>query len=384
MLTADFKEVILVFDTYRTESLKQKTRQKRQHDKDPIHYKIADDTNINHIPMARFLSHEKTKADLTDYLAKAVLRMNANSPRLFITSSSGCTKSNHDIQFEENNHEEADTLMICLAAAASQRCPEARLVFFSPDTDVLVLAIANYEKLCQNTAICMVSGTLEIAPIRNALGRDRSAALPVFHAFTGTDNVGRFSRIGKTKWFQQYMMIESDIISALIALTEQGDLTQEVKDSLANFVCMLYCPKGIYIRSIPDLRLHLFSRHLAESSKLPPTPGALEEHIERVRVQSRVWCQATVIWQSPFDPLEHGYYKNSHGDILPITTKVPPAPQAIVELVRCLCKGHCTSQKCSCKKHDLACTELCLCGSDCENDAASNAENDSMVCDEEL
>jgi len=37
------------------------------------------------------------------------------------------------------NHEEADTLMICLAAAASQRCPRARMVFFNPDTDVLVL-----------------------------------------------------------------------------------------------------------------------------------------------------------------------------------------------------------------------------------------------------
>ena len=44
----------------------------------------------------------------------------------------------------------------------------------------------------------------------------------------------------KTKGFQQYMMIDSDIISALMALTEEGDLTQEVKDALANFVCMLY------------------------------------------------------------------------------------------------------------------------------------------------
>ena len=91
--------------------------------------------------------------------------------------------------------------MICLAAAASQRCPKERIVFFSPDTDVLVLAVANYEKLCKNTAICMVPGTLEIAPIGNALEQDRSAALPVFHAHNGTDNVGRFSRIGKNKCF---------------------------------------------------------------------------------------------------------------------------------------------------------------------------------------
>ena len=130
--------------------------------------------------------------------------------------------------------------MICLAAAASQHCPKERIVFFSPDTDVLVLAVANYEKLCKNTAICMVSGTLEIVPIRNALEQDRSTALPIFHAFIGIDYVGRFSRIRKTQGFQQYMMIDSDIISALMAPTEEGDLTQEMKDALANFVCILY------------------------------------------------------------------------------------------------------------------------------------------------
>ena len=103
------------------------------------------------------------------------------------------------MQFEENNNEEADTLMIGLAAAASQRCPKAQMVFFSPDIDVLVLAVAHYDKLCKHTAICMVSGTLETEPIWNALGQDKGAALPVFHAFTGADSVGGFSGLGKNQ-----------------------------------------------------------------------------------------------------------------------------------------------------------------------------------------
>ena len=115
--------------------------------------------------MGRFLSHEETKAELANYLAEAVLKKNANIPKLVITSASGYTRSNRTLQFEENNHEEADTLMICLAAAASQRCPGARMVFFSPDTDVLVLAIAHYDKLYNNTALFMVSGIVETGPI---------------------------------------------------------------------------------------------------------------------------------------------------------------------------------------------------------------------------
>ena len=88
-LTAGFDEVILVFDTYKRDSLKEKTRERRQQGKTPVQYKIEDDTNIKHIPLTRFLSHVKTKADLTVYLAQAVLNSKANSPQLFITSASG-------------------------------------------------------------------------------------------------------------------------------------------------------------------------------------------------------------------------------------------------------------------------------------------------------
>jgi len=92
-LTEDFDEVILVFDTYKAKSLKQKTREKRRQGKDPIQYQIADDTSIKQIPMGRFLSHEKTKADLAKYLAEAVLKKNANAPK---------------------KHEDADTLMMSI------------------------------------------------------------------------------------------------------------------------------------------------------------------------------------------------------------------------------------------------------------------------------
>ena len=85
VLTAGFDEVILVFDTYKADSLKQKPREKRRQGKGPIQYQIADDTNIKHLPMERFLSHEKMKADLTEYFAQAVLKNNANSQKLVIT-----------------------------------------------------------------------------------------------------------------------------------------------------------------------------------------------------------------------------------------------------------------------------------------------------------
>lgn len=184
----------------------------------------------------------------------------------------------------------------------------------------------------------MVSGSVDIEPIWRTLGWEKAQALPVFHAFTGADNIGKFSGISKTKWFQQYLKADMSLTRALMKLPEEGDLTLEVKNELAKFVCLKYCPKGVCITTIPYLRWHLFCKQLAESNKLPPTLGALEEHINRVRVQSRVWCQATLMQQHPFDPLKFGYFKNTEGGILPLTTKILPAPQAIIEMVRCQCK----------------------------------------------
>jgi len=94
--------------------------------------------------MSRFLSHDKTKADLTDYLAAKTLEHNSTAHKRIITSSSVHISRNEDSLFHDNSHEETDTALIHHAVLASQRHPlDAHLVFFSPYTDVLVLVIAN-------------------------------------------------------------------------------------------------------------------------------------------------------------------------------------------------------------------------------------------------
>jgi len=156
--------------------------------------------------MNRFLSHYKTKSDL---ITAKILAYNSTCHKLVITSSSGHTTCNEDLLFQVNNHKEADTLLIYQAVLASQRNqPDAQMVFFSPDTDVLVLAIANYDLMLKNTSISMASGVIRIEPIWTAIVAERAKALPAFHAFIGADNTGRFSRIGKASWLQVYMKAE--------------------------------------------------------------------------------------------------------------------------------------------------------------------------------
>jgi hypothetical protein len=253
--------------------------------------------------------------------------------------------------------------------ATQRNPPDAKMVFFSPDTDVLVLVIANYDLMLKNTSISMASGVMGIEPIWRAIGSERAKALPAFHAFTGADNTGRFSGIGKATWLQVYMKADKDVISSLQMLSTEEEVTETMLATLASFVCAAYSSKGIYIKTISELRWHLFCKHMAESDKLPPTLGALRQHVLRVHIQARVWGQASISLQdSQMDPLQNGYHKESDSQLKPTMTNALPAPEAIIEMVSCQCKRDCSSARCSCRKNNLSCTDLCQCGSACQND----------------
>jgi len=64
-LTRDYDEILLMFDTNRDDSLKISTSNKRRQGRALNKYPKM--TTIKHISMNRFLSHDKTKADLTNY-----------------------------------------------------------------------------------------------------------------------------------------------------------------------------------------------------------------------------------------------------------------------------------------------------------------------------
>ena len=99
----------------------------------------------------------------------------------------------------------------------------------------------------------MVSGIIDIQPIWRALGKEKAQALLMFHAFTGTDNIGKFSGKSKMKWFQQYLKVDVNLPRALMKLPIAGELTQEVTKELEKFVCLNYCPKGVWITSIAGI-----------------------------------------------------------------------------------------------------------------------------------
>jgi len=124
------------------------------------------------------------------------------------------------------------------------------------------------------------------------------------------------------------MKADRDAISSLHMLSTETEATETMLTTLASFVCAVYSPKGIYIKTIPELRWHLFCKQMAESDKLPLTVGALRQHVLGVHIQARVWGQSTIALHDPqLDPLKNGYHKESDGQLKPTMTDALPAPK---------------------------------------------------------
>jgi len=108
-----------------------------------------------------------------------------------------------------------------------------------------------------------------------------------------------------------------------------------------------------------NLRYEKFSSRVMTSMSckqvhtLPPTSAATAFHSLRVFLQMQLWTGMTTLtpkgwgWQ-----LKNGAY-------IPVKTDIPPAPEKLLNVVRCNCKVNCDSKRCWCRKHGLECSSGC-------------------------
>ncbi|XP_028412052.1 uncharacterized protein LOC114534781 [Dendronephthya gigantea] len=282
----------------------------------------------------------------------------------------------------ENDHEEADTKIILHAQDATVN-GATEIQIHSPDTDVFVLSLRRYTDLCQNTVFVTGKGqhhrVIKLKPIVDALGPLKTAALPAFHALTGADNTGSFARKGKPTCWRIFDESDDNVLSALARLGTSNLPSDEIITSIAKFVCQLFVPKT-EIDSLKALRWWLFTKKQATSQQLPPTDAALHQAVLRAHYQLIVWNNDTVPNPTLPSPENYGWKWDEGNKIwCPVMTTLPPAPRAIIHLVKCKCaKEKCATNRCGCKKVGLKCTDLCGCSAsdNCMNKSENDDDND--------
>lgn len=80
---------------------------------------------------------------------------------------------------------------------------------------------------------------------------------------------------------------------------------------------------------------------------LPPTSAAEAYHSH---LQVQTW-----IGNSSLIPDDWGW-ELAKGSLMPVKTDLPPAPEKLLQIIRCNCKQNCDTKCSNCRKHGLDCS----------------------------
>lgn len=98
---------------------------------------------------------------------------------------------------------------------------------------------------------------------------------------------------------------------------------------------------------------------------LPPTKNAAMQHSRRAYLQVQNWLYP----ESNIIATDWGWKLSQNGELLPIPTLDAPAPQKLLSLIACNCKGQCDNNRCECRKANLLCSAMC---GKCQGESCAN------------
>ncbi|CAH0381201.1 unnamed protein product [Bemisia tabaci] len=266
------------------------------------------------------------------------------------------------------NHEEADTRLLLHAKEASQAGHKS-IIIRTVDTDVIVISLAAFADI-NLEALWIAFGTgkdFELIPIHrvfNKIGPEKAAALPFFHAFTGSDTTSAFNKYGKKSAWETLNNFP-EVLTAFQVLSNKPKDVETLMCDIEQFVVLMY-DKTSSQTSVNKCRKELFTKKSRFFDGLPPTRAALIQHVLRCAYQAGYcWGQCLEKEQELPDPAIWGWTAAGDGEWAPNWSLLPEASLACQELLSCGCKS-CNTKRCKCKKAMLKCTMLCKC-EDCEN-----------------
>ena len=134
--------IILDFDTYLDRSLKEDTRVKRKAGKVPRQYDTNETTLLSKLTLSDILAHDKTKLSLTKYRASKKYFSEKKEVNCIVAGSGEVSMG---IENYQNNHEEADTLLIhCISIV---ELSTQVVSVYAADTDVFALLLRHLDKM---------------------------------------------------------------------------------------------------------------------------------------------------------------------------------------------------------------------------------------------
>ena len=279
-----------------------------------------------------------------------------------------------------NHQEEADTKVFICTKHAVDCHNSSSACINTVETDISIYAIYFSQKIdveiYVKTGVKERTRVLKISNVALELGKDVCQALPALHSFSGNDYTSSFHGIGKVKALN-VLLNSPEFIATFKEIGENVTFDSALFESIERFVLKLYGLKGC--TDVNEGRYVKFtsSKITPPPQKLPPTRDALLCHCKRV---SFVTAMVKKSLETDFQmPSPDGYgWSITEGKLSIVWIILPPAPDEVLQLVSCNCKkSSCRRGNCNCLGYNLACTDLCGCGENCENQKKSQSDSAS-------
>ena len=252
------------------------------------------------------------------------------------------------------DHEEADSRLFMYASYCSSNTTVSRIVVFSSDMDVIMIACYHCNRLLQNCSEVWIREShakknqfIPIRRIYTTLGEKICRVLPSFHCLTGCDSTGSFSRIGKQKSFK-VLSEHIDSLGTLYQLGEKPTLEKKVMAFVTRLNwCVYFMTQSVkYLISI-IFDINYFAAKIYRE-KLPPTHNALILHV-------CIWMNAHKTLLDLPSPIDNGWILKN-GKLEQHLMSQVPAPRKVAEFLLCRCKKNCKTNNCSYSKSNLVYT----------------------------
>ena len=353
----------VVWDTYRPESLKESTCQKRGKG---VRRKVSGETKLPR-NWSDFLHDSSNKKELFDFLTyKMANFVFPEGKAVYITSEESVLTVCSSSPMPNRSHEEADARIVVHVLHALQQgltTVQVRTV----DTDVVVL-IGVFHKLLlsQPKAYIWVAFGVgknyrlySINALSTSLGTKRSQHYQYFTRFLDATQPRLFgekgrSRSGKLGWrlkrLRTFVYLASHPFEPL-------DSNCENFCKIERLIVLVYDKTSTSL-SINQTRRELFCLKNVTMERMPPTQNALLQHTKRAVYQAFIWVTSTQVQQMIPSPNDYGWGQvDNVWSLLWLT--VPELSKACQDLIKCTCKGDCSN--CKCGKASLKCSPLCNC-----------------------
>ena len=211
-------------------------------------------------------------------------------------------------------------------------------------------------------------GKLVVA-INNEMFHPRFLAL---HALSGCDTTSRTFGKGKDKFYN--VDKENTRYWEAVDMFHDAEADQESVTAAGEIVLLTVFGADDSISALDWLRAKCYegktgkATALVRAQSLPPTSDAASYHTLRAYLQTQIWLGNTSYFGFHIRSIQGSKM------MLPTTMTRAIAPDSLLNVIHCGCKGPCDTKKCTCYKAGIPCRSLCTnCnGLNCENIDTTN------------